>query len=158
MNVCNRTEADSQIQKRSVKVTQPCPTLCNPMDCSQPGPSVHGILWNITRNYPECRTAQPFPSSGNLSTPGIEPRPFILQADSLPSGYQGSPRITGVGHLSLLWQIFPTQESNQVLLHCRRILYQLSYQGCPLKTNQWIVVGKGKEEGQNRGMGFIDTN
>ena len=27
-----------------VKVTQSCPTLCDPMDCSQPGSSVHGIL------------------------------------------------------------------------------------------------------------------
>ena len=27
--------------------------------------------------------------------------------------------------------IFPTQESNQDLLYCRRILYQLSYQGSP---------------------------
>ena len=25
-------------------VAQSCPTLCNPMDCSPPGPSVHGIL------------------------------------------------------------------------------------------------------------------
>ena len=27
------------------KVTRLCPTLCNPMDCSLPGSSVHGILW-----------------------------------------------------------------------------------------------------------------
>ena len=27
-----------------VKVTQLCPTLCNPMDCNPPGSSVHGIL------------------------------------------------------------------------------------------------------------------
>ena len=27
-----------------VLVTQLCPTLCNPMDCSPPGSSVHGIL------------------------------------------------------------------------------------------------------------------
>ena len=33
---------------------------------------------------------------------------------------------TGVGSLSLLQGIFPTQESNQDLLHCRQILYQLS--------------------------------
>ena len=33
-----------------------------------------------------------------------------------------------MGSLSLLQQIFPTQESNWGLLHCRRILYQLSYQ------------------------------
>ena len=27
-----------------VLVAQLCPTLCDPMDCSPPGPSVHGIL------------------------------------------------------------------------------------------------------------------
>ena len=27
-----------------VLVAQSCPTLCDPMDCSPPGPSVHGIL------------------------------------------------------------------------------------------------------------------
>ena len=26
------------------EVTQSCPTLCDPMDCSPPGSSVHGIL------------------------------------------------------------------------------------------------------------------
>ena len=26
------------------EVTQSCPTLCNPMDCSLPGPSVHGTF------------------------------------------------------------------------------------------------------------------
>ena len=36
-----------------------------------------------------------------------------------------------MGSLSLLQQIFPTQESNRGLLHCRWILYQLSYQGSP---------------------------
>ena len=36
---------------------------------------------------------------------------------------------TGVGSLSLLQGIFPTQELNQGLLHCGRILYQLSYEG-----------------------------
>ena len=33
--------------------------------------------------------------------------------------------------LSVLQQIFLTQELNQGLLHCRRILYQLRYQGSP---------------------------
>ena len=32
-----------------------------------------------------------------------------------------------MGRLSLLQQIFPTQELDQGLLHCRQILYQLSY-------------------------------
>ena len=39
----------SRLQSPSVvilvtKVTQSCPTLCDPMDCSPPGSSVHGIL------------------------------------------------------------------------------------------------------------------
>ena len=41
---------------------------------------------------------------------------------------------TGVGSHSLLRCIFTTQESNQYLLHCRWILYQLSYQGSPNST------------------------
>ena len=36
---------------------------------------------------------------------------------------------------SLLQWIFPTQESNWGLLHCRRILYQLSYEGSPNYTS-----------------------
>ena len=35
----------------------------------------------------------------------------------------------GVGRHALLQGIFPTQRSNPGLLHCRQILYQLSYQG-----------------------------
>ena len=36
---------DDQMSHRvKVKVTQLCPTLCDPMDCSLPGSSVHGIL------------------------------------------------------------------------------------------------------------------
>ena len=38
---------------------------------------------------------------------------------------------TGVGSPSLLQGIFPTQGLNQDFLHCRRILYHLSYQGSP---------------------------
>ena len=38
---------------------------------------------------------------------------------------------TGMGCHFLLQRIFPTKESNLGLLHCRRILYQLSYKGSP---------------------------
>ena len=51
----------------------------------------------------------------------------ILQA-RIPAEPQGKPNSTELGTLSLLQGIFPTQESNQGLLHCRQILYQLSYQ------------------------------
>ena len=40
--------------------------------------------------------------------------------------------------LSLLQWIFPTQESNQGLLHCRQILYQPSYQGSHSCSNPSI--------------------
>ena len=50
----------------------------------------------------------------------------------------GKPKNTGVSSLSPLQRVFWTQESNRDLLHCRRILYQLSYQGTPK------LKGKGK--------------
>ena len=99
-----------------VKVAQSCPTLCNPMDYT-----VHGIL------QPEYWSGQPFPSSGYLPNPGMEPRSPALQADSLPAEPPRKAKNTGMGSLSLLQRIFPTQEWNQGLLHCRQILYQLSY-------------------------------
>ena len=74
---------------------------------------------------PEYWSRQPFPSPGDLPIPGIEPRSPALQADTLPAEPQGKPKSTGVGSLSLLHWIFPTQESNWSPLHCRRILYQL---------------------------------
>ena len=40
---------------------------------------------------------------------------------------------TGVGSLSLLQRIFPTEQSNQGLPHYRRMFYQLSHQGSPFK-------------------------
>ena len=41
---------------------------------------------------------------------------------------------TGVGSLSLLQEIFPTQGSNSGLPHCRWILYQLNHKG---NQEQW---------------------
>ena len=56
-----------------------------------------------------------------------QPRSPALQVDSLPSEPPGKLKNTGVGSLSLLQGIFPTQELNWGLLHCRQILYQLIY-------------------------------
>ena len=62
----------------------------------------------------------------------IKPGSPALPADSLPAEPQGKTKYTGVGSLSLLQWVFLTQESNRGLLHCRQILYQLSYEGSPL--------------------------
>ena len=46
---------------------------------------------------------------------------------------------TGVGSLSLLQGIFPTQGSNPGLPHCRWIFYQLSHKGSP-KILGWVSL------------------
>ena len=89
------------------------------------------------------------PSSRGFPNPGIEPGSPTLKADSLPFEPPGKPKNTVVGGLSLLKGIFPTQEMNWGLLYCRRILYQMSYQGSLIffhritqKTvvSQWVMV------------------
>jgi len=74
----------------------------------------------------------PHPPPRVLTNPGIEPSSPALQEDSLLSEPPGMPKSTGMGSLSLLHRNFLTQELNWCLLHCRWILYQLSYQGSPI--------------------------
>ena len=66
---------------------------------------------------PEYWTGWLFPSTGDLPNPGIELRSPALHVDSLLAKPQGKPKNTGLGNLSLLQQIFLTQESNSGLLH-----------------------------------------
>ena len=119
------------------------PTLCDPMDHGLPGSFVHGILqakvleW-ITISFSRDKmwsewseVAQSCPAlcdPMDSSLPGSSVH-GIFQARVL--GWVALSFSAGVGSLSLLQGIFPTQESNWVLLHCRWILYQLSYQGSP---------------------------
>ena len=74
--------------------------------------------------------------------PWIKPRSPALQAYSLPAEPQGKSKNTGEGSLYRLQGIFPIQESNWGLLHCRRILYQLSYQWSPLYFGQQDLILK----------------
>ena len=62
----------------SVKVTQSCPALCDPLDYIVHGISQARILEWVA-----------FPSPGDLPNPGIEPRTPALQVDSLPAEPQG---------------------------------------------------------------------
>ena len=55
-----------------------------------------------------------------------------LQTARLICPWNSLGQNTGVGSLSLFQWIFPIQELNWGLLHCRWILYQLSYQGSPI--------------------------
>ena len=123
----------------------------------------------------------PCPPPGYLPNPGIKPRSPTLQADSLPTELPGKPywllqfscsvmsdslrphglyspwnspgQNTGVGSLSLLQGIFPTQGSNPGLPHCRQILYQLSHQGSP-RILDWVVdpFFRGSSKARNRAV------
>ena len=61
-----------------------------------------------------------------------------LQPHGLYSSWNSPGQNTGVGSLSLLQGIFPTQGSNPGLPHCRQILYQLSLQGSP-RILEWVT-------------------
>src|SRR5574340_1064214 len=52
-----------------------------------------------------------------------------LQPHGLYSPWNSPGQSPGVGSLSLLQMIFPTQESNPVLPHCRRVVLHAQPQG-----------------------------
>ena len=105
-------------------VAQSCPTVCDPWTVARQTP--------LSMGFPrqEYWSRLPCPPPGDLPSSGIKPRSPTLQADSLSSEPLGKLEKTGVGNLSLLQGNFPTQES--IYLHCRWILYQLSYRGSPI--------------------------
>ena len=80
------------------------------------------------------------PSSRESSQPRDEPRSLASRADSLLSEPPGKPMNTGVGSLSLFQGIFPIQELNPGLLHCRRILSQLSYLESPPQSFRACLI------------------
>ena len=84
---------------------QLCLTLCNPMDCSVPGSSVHGISQGKNTGV-GCHFLL---RGGDLPDPGIKPAPLespTLQADSLPLNHLGSPK--GPSQFSSVTQLCPT--------------------------------------------------
>ena len=69
-------------------VTKSCLTLCDFMDCSPPGSSVHGF------SRQESWSGSPCPLPGDLPDPRIapmSPATPALQVDTLPLSHQGSP-------------------------------------------------------------------
>ena len=104
-------------------VAQSCPTLYNPrLPCP----------WGFYRQ--EYWSGLLCPPPGDLPNPVIEPKSPALQMDSLPVESPGKPRDTGMGSLSLLQGIFPTQGSNPSLPHCRQMLYWAT------REAQWPVA------------------
>ena len=89
-----------------------CPTVCNPMDYT-----VHGILQARILEW----VVIPFSRGSTQSRDRT-------QDSHIAGGFFTS---WTTREAQEYW-IFPSQESNQDLLHCRQVLYQLSYQGSPI--------------------------
>ena len=82
-------------------VTKSCPTLCDPMDCSFPGSSVHC-------DYPDKNTGVSchFLLQGIFPNQGSNPHFLHWQVDSLPLSHQGNhvqPKFSSVQSLSHVW-------------------------------------------------------
>ena len=114
-------------------VTHSCLTLCDPMEHTR-------LLcpWGYSKK--EYWSEFPCLSPGDLSNSGIKPKSPPLQVDSLPSELPRKPKKTGVGSLSLLLGIFQTHELSQGSLHCRQILYLLTYQRSPVLSLKCCLI------------------
>ena len=70
---------EKTLESLESEVAQSCPTLCDPMDCSLPGSSVHGIFQARVLEWAAISFSR------GSSQPRIEPRFPALQADTLLS-------------------------------------------------------------------------
>ena len=100
--------------KSESEVAQSCQTPSDPMDCSPPGSSIHGIFQARALEWGA-----------------------IAFSNGLYSSYNSAGQNTGVGSLCLLQGIFPTQGLNPGLPHCGQMLYHLSYQGSHYFMQRW---------------------
>ena len=103
-----------------MKVAQSCPTLCDPMDCSLPGSSVHRILQTRIQTRILEWVAIHF---SRRSSQSIKSKSPALQADSLPSEPPGKPYSIVVciyqsqSHILYLPPFFPTWQPEVCFLH-----------------------------------------
>ena len=80
------------------------------------------------------------PSSSGSSQPKDQTQSSTLQVDSSPTELPVKPKNTEADSLSLFQGVFLTQELNWGLLHCRQILYQLSYQERNINRNVSLQI------------------
>ena len=102
-----------------------CSCLENPRDGRAWWAAVYGVAqsWTRLRRLSSSSSSDIRESESRVSD--------SLQPHGLYGPWHSPGQNTAVGSLSLLQGIFPTQEWNPGLLHCRQILYQLSLKGSP---------------------------
>ena len=89
-----------------VESLQSCLTLCNPMDCSSPSPSVHGILQaRILDRLPFSSMHESEKWKWSCSVVSDSERPHGLQPTRLLRPWDFPGKSTGVGCHCLLWYI-----------------------------------------------------
>ena len=74
-----------------------------------------------------------------------------LRPHGLYSPWNSPSQNTGVGSLSLLQRIFPTQGLNPGIPHCGQILYQLSRKGSP-RILEWVAYAFSRGSSQSRNL------
>ena len=95
-----------------VLVTQSCLTLCNPMACSPPDSSVHGILQARLLEW----VAMPS-SRGVFPTPEFKPGSPASEADSLQPEPQGSPDLTYLTLYLFFFQLWGFLHVNEMFFY-----------------------------------------
>ena len=78
-----KTESYNSLGSSGGLVSKSCPTLATPWIVARQAP----LSMAFSRH--EYWSGLPFPSPGDLPTPGIEPRSPALQADSSPTELRG---------------------------------------------------------------------
>ena len=109
-----------------MKVTQLCPTLCDPMDYTG-----YEIL------QPRILEWVAFPLSRGSSQPRDQAQVSHIAGRYLPAEPQRKPKNTEVGSLSLLQWIFPAHESNPDILRCRQIFTSWASRETHTVINRW---------------------
>ena len=97
------------------------------------------VLCLLNPRYTKCDRER---ESCSVMSDSLQPRGLYSPRNSLGQN-------TGGGSLSLLQGIFPTQESNSGLPHCRWILYQLSHQRSP-RILEWVAYPFSRGSSQSR--------
>ena len=101
------------------------------------------IIIIIIKSKPEqTQLEEPKNPNSYVACPRLKERKWkslshvrLLWPQGLYSPWSSPGQNTGVGSLSLLQGIFPTQGSNPGLPHCGQILYQLSHKRSPLYSS-----------------------
>ena len=133
-------------------VTQSSLTLSDPMDCSPPGSSAHGILQTRILEWVSMPSSRGSPQPRDKTQVSCFVRGFFTISATREA------MNTGLGSLSRLQGIFLDQESNQSLLHCRWVLYQGFPGGSDSKASACNAGNPGSIPGLGRSPGEGNSN